>query len=131
MPLSQRELDHQYRMRKVQLYQYGVKVAGLVVCTFLVFGALYLCVRQLAGRHTLVDMAFKVLAELKANKPFALIVSWVLTTISAGWAISERGLKKRYIKRFHPGKREHQLQLDPKRGSSHLTEIGATNPEDI
>lgn len=131
MPLSQRELDHQYRMRKVQLYQYGIKIGGVVCCSVVVFGSLYLISRQLAGRQTLVDMAFKVIADLKANKPFALIISWILALFSTGWALTERNLRKRYIKKFHPLKQKYQLGLDSKRASSHLTEIGATNPEDI
>ena len=128
---NKHELDHQYRMRRIQFWQDVVR-RGLSTLVGTVWAAgLYFSVRELAGRATTADIAFKILADLKANQPAAIMASWLLTTGSVGWAASERYLRRRYIKKHHPIVRRYQELLDKERGSSGLTQIGTTQEGDI
>jgi hypothetical protein len=125
------ELNHQLKMRKLQLYQDLSNRAVPVLCCLIIGASIYFSIRELAGRNTFTDIAFRFAADLKANKPIALMVSWVLTAICGAWGAGERFLRRRYIKEWHPIVKRYQLFLDPKRGSSSLTEKGTTRPEDI
>ena|ERR1035438_10097359 len=127
---TQREFDHQYRMRKLQLKQDVVDRSVPVLCCLIIGATFYLSVRALAGRYTVADIAFKVVADLKANKPIAIIVSWVLSAVFGVWGSSQRYLRQRYVQKWHPIIERYQLSLDPNRGSSSLTKKGATRPED-
>jgi hypothetical protein len=128
---SQRELDHQYRMRKLQLYQDGLRRFGFVFCVAIVGATVYFSFRELAGRHTFADIAFKFVADMKANKPVAVGFSWLLTFVAGAWGSSERFLRKRYIQNNHPVIEQYQQSLDAKRGSSSLTKRGTTQSVDI
>jgi hypothetical protein len=86
--------------------------------------------RALAGRQTFADLRFKLIAEMYANHWAALILSWVLTTGTTGWAMGERALRKRHIKRIASESSQLQKMIDPKRRSSHLMNDGSTRPED-
>jgi hypothetical protein len=86
--------------------------------------------RALAGRQTFADLRFKAIAELYTNKWTALILSWVLSTASVGWAIGERALRKRNIKRLASESSVLAGMIDRKRRSSHLMADGTTRPED-
>jgi hypothetical protein len=129
MPTN-RELDHQYRMTKlVQRTGIGRAIIRLLmICaagTTIVFTA-----RALAGRQTFADLRFKMIAEMYANRWMALILSWLLTTTTSGWAIGERWLRKRHIKRVSSESSQLQKMVDPSRRSSHLMTDGTTRPED-
>ncbi len=130
MPPTKSELKHQLDMRKLQLWQYTIKTAGIVLCVGLFCASFYLSIRSLAGKQTVTDMAVRAYADLRANKPIALIVSYLLTATSVGWAGGERFLRKRYIARNHWIVEAHQKARDPDRGSSRLTKSGETRAED-
>jgi cytochrome c biogenesis factor len=126
-----RELDHQYRMRRLQV----LSQAWNSLLTFLGIAAICVCVyfsiRELAGRTTFADLRFKVLADLKANRWLAMCLSWGLATTSTGWALGERYLRKRHIQRISSETSEMQKLLDPSRRSSSLSKEGNTSSEDI
>jgi hypothetical protein len=128
---TQRELDHVYRMRLIQFWQDLGRRASYVLCVFLVCGAIYLSCRQLAGRITFADIGFKFLADLKADRSIALLISWILTGTTTAWGYTERRLRRRYIKKNHPVIKRYQESIDAKRGTSGLTTIGTTKEEDL
>lgn len=130
MTPSKSELKHQLSMRKLLLLQYSVKWLGIVICVFLVCGALFLSIRVLAGKKTVAEMAVSAYADLRANKPIALIISYLLTTSSLGWGSFERLQRKRYIRKNHPIIEAHQRVQDARRGTSGLTSSGETGEED-
>jgi hypothetical protein len=128
---SNRELDHQYRMRRLQLIlQVWNGLVGLVAVA-IICASIYLSIRELVGRATFADLRFRVWADLKANRWLALCVPWGVATVSTGWGIGERYLRKRHIKRVSSEASEMQKKIDPNRRSSSLSRKGETSPEDI
>lgn len=128
---SNRELDHQYRMRRLQLIlQVWNGLVGLLAVT-IICASVYLSIRELAGRATFADLRFRVLADLKANRWLALCVPWGVATVATGWGIGERYLRKKHIKRVSSEASEMQKKIDPGRRSSSLSRKGETSPEDI
>jgi hypothetical protein len=127
---TSRDLDHQYRMAKLA----SLTSIGRAALRFLMIGAVCLCLvflaRALAGKVTFADIRFKLIAELRTNRWTALIFSWLLTGTSAAWAVGERTLRKRHIKRVASESSELQKMIDRKRRSSHLMSDGTTRPED-
>ena len=130
MPTT-RELDHAYRMRKLQLWQSIGQGIVKIACTLVTCGFLYLSLRQLAGRQTIADLRFKAIADLKANRWLALSVPWGVASLATAWGAGERYLRKRHIKRVSSETSELQKMIDPQRRSSGLSRKGETNPEDI
>lgn len=130
MPTA-RELNHQYRMRKLQELSSAWRLLVRFFCIAAVCLCFYFSVRELAGRQTLADLSFKVLADIKANHWMAILVSWCLTGTATAWGCGERYLRKRHIKRISSESSEMQRNLDPGRRSSHLSKKGETGPEDI
>jgi hypothetical protein len=128
---TQRELAHQRFMRVLQLIQDAILRLSIVACYLIVGGTIYLCVRELAGKTTITDMAFKIAADWKADKPIAVTTTSGLAALCGLWASIERFLRRRYIKKWHPVVEQYQLSLDPRRGSSRLTKSGTTQREDI
>jgi hypothetical protein len=97
----------------------------LAPCICLFYG-----LRELAGRQTLADISFKVVADLKANRWMALSVPWGVASVATIWGAGERYLRKRHIKRVSSEESEMQKMLDPGRRSSSLNKKGETSPED-
>lgn len=127
---TQRELDHQYRMTKLvsRTSVWRAVIRLLMICVAGV--TLVFVARALAGKKTFADLRFKMIAELYTNRWTALVLSWILTTTTTGWAIGERILRKRHIKRVSSESSELQKMVDPKRRTSHLMTDGTTRPED-
>jgi hypothetical protein len=130
MPTA-RELDHEYRMRKLQIISVGWSALLRFLSVTVIFGSLYLSARQFAGKNTYADMQFKAFADLKANKWLAIAVPWGLTGVATAWGAGERYLRKRHIKRVSSESSEMQAKIDPKRRSSNLTRKGESRGEDI
>jgi hypothetical protein len=128
---SARELDHEYRMRKLQVLSVAWSQFTRLVCVVAFCGCIYLSVRQLAGKHTFADLEFKAIASLKANKWWGLSVPWGAAVAATGWGAGERYLRKRHIRRVSSEQSELQLKIDPKRRSSNLTKQGDSSPEDV
>jgi hypothetical protein len=127
---TQRELDHQYRMTKLVSYTSIWRAALRFLMVLAVCVAFIFIARALAGKQTLAGLRFKIIAEVYANKWTALILSWVLTATTTGWAIGERKLRKSHIKRVSSEQSGLQKMIDRKRRSSHLMNDGSTRPED-
>lgn len=128
---GQRELDHEYRLRRLQVLQtlsLGVLKAIYIVGPFVM---LWLSIRDLAGRQTSADIVFKALADIKLNRALAKVAPWGTTTLATGWAIAERKLRKRHIRRTSSENSKMQSHFDPNRRSSRLTTAGNTSPEDV
>lgn len=127
---TRRELDHQYKMRRLQVISVGWGQFVHFLCVLVFFTCAYFCVRELAGRQTLADIRFKVIADLKANRWLALSVPWGFAGIATLWGAGERYLRKRHIKRVASQASEMQKMLDTGRRSSSLNKKGETSPED-
>lgn len=130
MPTKQ-ELEHAYKMRRLQVISVMWQRLMNLGCVIAPCAFLYLSVRELAGKQTTSDLAFRAIADFRADRPLALILSWVLTGGTAGWAVVERRLRKRHVKRVSSEASEMQSLIDPKRRSSNLTKRGETAMEDI
>jgi hypothetical protein len=128
---SKRELDHAYRLRRLQIIQNLGNGFFRAVCIALPFLFGWLSVRDLAGRQTLADIAFKAFADLKINRYLAQLMPWGTATAATGWAVGERLLRKRHIKRSAAEFAAMHKKLDPGRRSSSLTTEGDTSPEDL
>jgi hypothetical protein len=128
---TQRELDHQFRMQRLRVISIGFEWFGRVVCVLGVCACVYLCARELAGRQTLADIRFKMIADFKANKWMGLLVPWGAATVATGWASTERYLRKRHIRRVSSEASEMQKAIDSGRRSSKLSKKGETQREDL
>jgi hypothetical protein len=117
---NRKELDHQYRMRRIQAFSVGWGQFMHVLCFLIFFSCVYFSVRELAGKQTFADLRFRVLADLKANRWMAIVFPWGVAAISTGWGAGERFLRKRHIKRVSSETSEMQKKLDPGRRSSSL-----------
>jgi len=127
---SKRELDHQFRMA---LLSSCTSVARAVIRLLMITAggtALVFIARALAGKQTAADISFKAIASIYANRYAALILSWVLTGGTTTWALGERALRKKNIKRVAAESSQLQKMVDPKRRSSQLMTDGTTRPED-
>jgi hypothetical protein len=129
MPTS-RELDHQYRMRRLQVISVGWERLMHFLCVLAPCICVYFGIRELAGRQTFADISFKVISDLKANRWMALSVPWGVASIATVWGAGERYLRKRHIRRVSSEESEMQKMLDPSRRSSSLSKRGETSPED-
>jgi hypothetical protein len=125
------ELNHQYRMRRMQVVSSVFQKFFGFLCVFAICGCIYLSVRELAGKNTWADVGFRLLADLKVNRFVALMISWVLTGGCVFWALGERSLRKRHIRRISAESSKMQERIDPNRRSSKLTTKGETGREDI
>jgi hypothetical protein len=87
----------------------------------------YRAIDRLAGQETsvLISLLIDVFADLKFV--FALSVSGV----SVAWAMTERIIRKKTVKRLHSRIKKLEIHIDPKRTSSGLTDEGDTNPDDM
>jgi hypothetical protein len=130
MALTQRELDHQYRMRKVQAWQNACRYCVIAICVSAPFAFLYLAARQFAGKETLADIAFRATADLKANEPISNLAAWCLAGLTGTWGYSERFLRRRYIRKTAPVLQKFEANKNPKRMTSGLTPEGRTQEED-
>jgi hypothetical protein len=128
---TQRELDHQYRMRIVQVVQDALARLGNVACVAIVGLTMYFCSRELAGKVTFADIAFKFVTSMAIDKPIGVSSAWLLSAALGIWGCAERFLRRRYIKKMHPIVERYQSALDAGRGSSKLTDKGTTRREDI
>lgn len=93
-------------------------------CIFAYFA--YRAVASLAGQQTnlFVSLALQIAADVK----FALTITIAIG--AAGWAMIERYLRKKDMKRLHPRVKELEQIIDPNRSSSNLTPSGNTHPRD-
>jgi hypothetical protein len=128
---SQRELDHEFRLRRLQVFQTLSLAALKAIYIVGPFVMLWLSIRDLAGRQTSADVVFKALADIKLNRALARVAPWGTTTLATGWAIAERQLRKRHIQRTSSENSKMQSHFDLSRRSSRLTTEGNTSPEDV
>lgn len=80
----------------------------------------YLCVVELAGHETVVNVVINYMA--KGNNIFP----WALAGGTTVWAYSERRLRQIKTQRMSDHVKEIEKRLDPERTSSGLTPTGQT-----
>ena len=85
-----------------------------------------LIVYFLAGKNTNVNFLANLIAKLSVDKWAA----WILASITSGWALRERHLKRKTIERYSPRVKELEKELNPKRKSSGLLPTGENSEED-
>ena len=124
------ERDHEYKMRRLQLFQlFIVKVFNLLIVS-VVCVCIYFSIRELAGRQTFADISFRVLANLKANRWLAACTPWGVAILASSWGAGEQYLRKRHVKRVSSESSEMQKKIDSGRRSSSLSKQGDTSAED-
>ena len=82
----------------------------------------------LAGRVTIADISVGL--SLLAKEHTSQVGLAISTIVSTTWAILERRLRRRSIKRLGRKAANAEIQEDPDRSTSSLTESGDTNPRD-
>lgn len=87
---------------------------------------LYLIVASVAGTDTRVEIIVSAAVAL-GKKAW---IQWAVTSVAALWAIGERFLRKRNVRRMGARNTALERRLDSRRSSSRLTRSGDTNPED-
>jgi hypothetical protein len=128
---SKNQLEFQYRGQRLRVLQkFGLYITIMVVA-FLGFHCIYLCVRELAGKETNASILLSLYAALKAPRPLAIALAYLLTGGATIWGYGERRGKKRAIARLHPMARQAQSLIDAQKGSSNITLSGDTGPEDL
>ncbi len=83
-------------------------------------------VYYLAGKNTNVNFLADVIANISADKWAA----WILASITSGWALRERHLKRKTIERYSPRVKDLETELNPRRKSSGLLPTGEHSEED-
>lgn len=86
----------------------------------------YLSIKCLSGKTTDANIIIKMLGNLKVNQA----VMFIMTGGSIVWAIAERKLKRRVIKKLSDRVKKYETDADKGRTSSRLSDDGSTNPED-
>lgn len=86
----------------------------------------YRMVDALAGKETISNIAFKMIADLKMNQWMA----YAIGGCGLGYGLAERSIRKNTVTRLHSRIKELEFKKDPKRTSSMLTLTGDTRPED-
>ena len=110
-------VDERYKTLRA-FGRYGVVIYGLWTLQHIV--------EALAGQETNVYMqaGIALLSDIRVG---------VLATVSTGlglWAFCERKLREKTILRMHDRIKKLELNIDPSRSSSKLTQTGKTNPSD-
>jgi hypothetical protein len=114
-----KRIDEQYSTART-----GLRCLAWAFGAYVAFGA----IGQFAGRSTDVDLALSlVMAALVEVK---LMVFIALTGTACAWAVVERTLRHRTVKRLQGRIRELETTIDPARSTSKLTPEGKTNPAD-
>lgn len=80
----------------------------------------------MSGKTTDANIIIKMLGNLKVNQA----VMFIMTGGSIVWAIAERKLKKRVIKKLSDRVKKYEIDADKGRTSSRLSDDGSTNPQD-
>lgn len=97
-----------------------LKVLGV---TFLVAGALVLCVRALAGQETNASILIKFLADIH-------FASYLAGGAGIAYGVRQRNSKRKYISENSRYTKELELQLNPDRVGSNIEPTGETKKED-
>jgi len=101
-----------------QLIKYG----AICFC----FYCAYKTVGQLSGRTTIANIALRIIGDLKINQ-------WLCYAFGGGsatWALGERHLRRKTVKRLTNKTIELEKIIDSKRSSSTLPPSGTTRKED-
>ena len=85
-----------------------------------------LALQAFAGQSTSVH--FETI--LRAFVDVRVAAAFSLAGGAASWAVVERVLRRRAIRRLHGRVKELELKINPSRPSSGLTVAGKTNPDD-
>jgi p-aminobenzoyl-glutamate transporter AbgT len=123
---------HEYELRR----QRGETIHAAVVrlCKWIPITAIcyfaYLAIAALAGKSTLAELGFYLIADLKMNKVVSHLVMAAFGIGGTSYGYSQRKLKQKNIERTSKTIQELESRLDPKRSSSRLTRKGLTRPED-
>jgi hypothetical protein len=86
----------------------------------------YYSVVALAGKQTIADLVFKIIANFTVSRSLC----WVAAGGGVGYGAVQRKLRKRMIKSKAKRIKQLEEQLDPSRTSSALMSDGSTRPED-
>lgn len=130
MARSDRERDHQFRMRVVQAVSIGWRQLLTFLSVTIVCVTVYFSIRELAGRRTFADLEFRAIADFKANHYLGVYLPWGLVGAAVTWAKLERILRRRHVERISSEQSETHKLIDPGRRSSGLSKKGQTSPED-
>jgi hypothetical protein len=128
--MSKHELDHQYRLKVQDTIQLAIKAFAYTVVGIAFCGFAYLSVRELAGRTTLADILFRGAADFKLNKPFSQLLAYLFGFGGVTFGASQKALRSRYIKKWHPIIKMYEQSADPNPTSSNLTKVGKTQRGD-
>jgi hypothetical protein len=125
-----KELDYKLQ---VQRWDTGLRL-GLATIKYgalcFIVWRLGIAIGALAGKATLTDFAFFLVADLKVNKIVSHLITGIAGLGGVGYGLRERSQKRKEIKRLGNRVVDLEKQLDPNRTSSGLTVDGRSRPED-
>ena len=124
------DIEYQSHVEFHKTLRAAVKGITIIGTVGLVGLFMWLTVRDLAGRATLADITFRVLADLKANKPISMMIAYLFGFAGLGYGGLQHHLRRRYVERFSPFLQAREKEIDPQRTSSSITMTGDTRPED-
>lgn len=114
-----RRIDEQYSTART-----AIRCLAWAFGAYVAFGT----IGQFAGRSTDVDLALSLVITALVEVKFLLAIA--LTATACAWAVVERTLRHRTVKRLQGRIRELETTIDPARSTSKLTPEGKTNPAD-
>jgi hypothetical protein len=121
------QLDHQFRMRILEVCATNVPVAIRCVAGVLIFYFLYLSVEALAGKYTFADIGLQALANLRVSEAIA----YAFGAAGVGYGLRQRKLRRDTIEQLAARVQAAEQLVDPGRTSSALSARGTTRQEDL
>lgn len=126
LEIKKLELKYQLRFRLINLATQSLDrlIPGATAVLIVYFG-IYSPAEALAGKKTLADFGFKLLAETKLSEiiPYATaILGWV-------FGVNAQRLRRSTTERLTNRIRELEQRIDPSRSTSGLTPRGQTPPD--
>jgi hypothetical protein len=120
------ELKYQLRFRLINLATQSIdRLIPAATAVLIVYFGIYGPTQALAGRKTLADFGFKLLAEAKLSE----IIPYV--TAAMGWlfGVNAQRLRRNTTARLTNRIRDLEQRIDPSRSTSGLTPRGQTPPD--
>jgi hypothetical protein len=126
MSKSTKDIRLEYRRIDEQYLTARTAIRCLAWGSAAYFG--FSAIGQFAGRSTDLDLALSLVISALAEIKFLMAIA--LAGAACTWAVVERALRHRTVKRLQGRIRELETTIDPERSTSRLTPEGKTNPAD-
>ncbi len=124
--LQEKKLMYSFYLKKM-LMEKGISgIISLIwaMTWIIIIHTIYLCAIVIAGKNTQANIIISLFAKIRIIIPFTFGVAGI------AYGLFANHTKNKTVKHLHKPIKERELQQDPERTSSMLTDEGKTNPED-